>query len=355
MNERVGGEGRRPGQPKVLVFGRSHRDTAERNACDALASMGCSVTRCDPDEGPSWLQRLRWHPTYGRFVRRALAIPGAGTLVERRLVAQAGAERPELVLVLSINDVSPATVQALRDLGIAVAGWFQDHVANFGAHRFMLAPYTGLFFKDPFIVDKMRGTAGMKHVHYLPEACEPSRHRPATPTDDDRRRFGCDVLVYGNLYPYRMHVLEPLLGMDVRLFGPRPAMENPHPTQAWWQGFDLAFEEKARALACARVVVSTSHFAEVQSANARIFETAGIGAFQISDAPGLKEFFVPGVEIATFEGAHDLRARVEHYLARPEERDAIARAGQVRAHADHTYARRLSRLFELCEIEAPSR
>jgi spore maturation protein CgeB len=45
--------------------------------------------------------------------------------------------------------------------------------------------------------------------------------------------------------------------------------------------------------------------------------------------------------------AGELRERVRHYLAHPDERAALAAAGRRRVLAEHTYRHRMERLLEL--------
>lgn len=332
----------------VLLYGRAVRDTAEHHVIVALRRMGHTVSGFDPDERPSWLARARFHPRVGRYVRKATTLGPVVRLVERALVQRVRELRPDVVLVLALHDLTPPTVEAMRATGTKVVGWYQDHMVNFGTHVFLAAPYDALFFKDPHIVDRLRALPALDHVHYLPEGCEPSVQRPIEPTAAERAHYGCDVLLYGTLYPYRARLLEPLLAMNarVKLFGGAPPVWLDHPAKKLWVREELEFEGKSRALQCAKVVVSTSHFGEVRSVNARVFETAAMGAFQISDAPGVAEFFEPGVEIATFHPA-SLRETIEHWLARPDERAAIAKAGSRRAHAEHTFDQRLAQIFRV--------
>jgi spore maturation protein CgeB len=94
-------------------------------------------------------------------------------------------------------------------------------------------------------------------------------------------------------------------------------------------------------------VLNTLHPSEIWGLNARAFEAAGVGAFQMVDwRPGLEQLFEDGREIVTFRGIADLRERLTHYLADPDGRLSIARNGRDRAAADHTYALRLRLLME---------
>ena len=83
---------------------------------------------------------------------------------------------------------------------------------------------------------------------------------------------------------------------------------------------------------------------------ARTFEVPGAGGFLLTEAaPGLERYFAIGREVATFESPSELVERVRYYLDRPDERDAMARAGHARAIAEHTYERRISEILEKLE------
>jgi spore maturation protein CgeB len=53
-----------------------------------------------------------------------------------------------------------------------------------------------------------------------------------------------------------------------------------------------------------------------------------------------------GSEVVTFADAGELRELVQYWLARPEERAAIAAAGRARVLAEHTYRHRMETLLE---------
>ena len=79
----------------------------------------------------------------------------------------------------------------------------------------------------------------------------------------------------------------------------------------------------------------------------RNFEIPGCGGFLLTDrAENLDDYYVPGKEIALFEGADNLVEQIRYYLSREEERAAIAKAGFERTLRDHTYERRFNELFQ---------
>ena len=94
--------------------------------------------------------------------------------------------------------------------------------------------------------------------------------------------------------------------------------------------------------------MNTIYYTEVDGVNNSMFEIAGCGGFQIATSkPGMAELFEPESEIVTFASRKELIEKVQHYLARPEERRVIARRAQLRAHREHTYEHRLNKLLDI--------
>ena len=74
----------------------------------------------------------------------------------------------------------------------------------------------------------------------------------------------------------------------------------------------------------------------------------GLGAFYLSlYKAGMEEFFELGREVAVFRNEDEMRRKVQYYLARLEEREAMARAGQRRTLANYTNQHAFRRLFRM--------
>jgi spore maturation protein CgeB len=334
---------------KILIFGTGELDCAAANCGIALRAMGHAVRHFDPDQHPSYLAAARRTWTGRKVLNRFLEVANAYSRTwQTALLREVDAFGPDLVLVIPISVVPPNVIRDLkRRTSARVAGWFQDHVVNFGRHEFLLADYDGLFFKDRYIVERLRDYAGLTNIHYLPESCEPTLHRPLPLSPADHERFDCDLMIYGSAYAYRARLVEGLLDHDLKYYTFNPGRWLAHPLRKKWQGFGVYYDEKVKAVLAAKVVINTAHFGEVHSVNARLFEVAGIGGFQVADAPGVAEFFAPGKEVVTFKGPSELRDVVEHYVRHPDERRVIAERARVRAHAEHTYRHRLMQLIDV--------
>ncbi len=83
------------------------------------------------------------------------------------------------------------------------------------------------------------------------------------------------------------------------------------------------------------------------AANMRIFEVTGSGSCLITDwKPNIRDLFEPDKEIVTYKTEGECIEKIKWLLAHPQERSAIAEAGQRRCLKDHTYKDRANRLHQ---------
>lgn len=113
--------------------------------------------------------------------------------------------------------------------------------------------------------------------------------------------------------------------------------------------------EMFRLFARARVVLNRHiDVAEDHANNMRLYEATGVGSLLVTDAKSdLAELFEPGREVATYSDADSLVDSVAWYLDHPDEREAIARAGQRRTLTEHGYDRRMAELVTILESYLP--
>jgi spore maturation protein CgeB len=270
------------------------------------------------------------------------------TPAERLLVKAAKAFQPDLIFVLLGNYTSPATIRRVREAtGAPVVCWCQDHMGTMARQYIIGSKFDYLFAKDQVMVDLFRRYTNMTEIHYLPEACNPKVHRPVKPTDEDMARFGCEVTTAATLYYYRSEILESLSDTDLKIWGPVPRFYD-GPMRRFAKGTSVFTRDKAACFNAAKIVVNTLFPMEFGGLNARAFEVAGCGGFQlITHSEAVARHFEPGKEIETFRDLDELREKVRYYLEHEDERIAIAEAGMRRAHSEHTYEHRLRRLFDV--------
>lgn len=93
-----------------------------------------------------------------------------------------------------------------------------------------------------------------------------------------------------------------------------------------------------------RIAPNESLLGEV---NYRLMEAAGCGCLVLTPkvGPDQDELFTPGREVETYAHALELRALLDHYLARPEEAERLGRAAWERIRREHLMRHRAEALL----------
>ena len=90
--------------------------------------------------------------------------------------------------------------------------------------------------------------------------------------------------------------------------------------------------------------------AKNQGGNMRMFEATGIGTCLVTDwKENLADFFLIDKEIVTYKSPEECIEKVRWLLEHPQEREAIAKAGQARTLKDHTFAQRATQLDQIIQ------
>jgi spore maturation protein CgeB len=153
-----------------------------------------------------------------------------------------------------------------------------------------------------------------------------------------------------DMHTSRTAVLERLVeaGVPLKIWGMVPAGGlGESPLSACYMGpaWGLQMYE---VLARSKIVVNHHGNVPPYANNLRLFEATGSGAMLLTDAkPNLSELFRVGAEVVAYRDAAECVERIEYFLAREPERAAIARAGQARTLADHSFENRMSELIEI--------
>lgn len=320
------------------MIGPQYPDSFADNVRVALSGMGHhAVALGSPTPRPR-RRILARSVTLGRMV------DPIDRKLQRSWIRRRGQARFDAVISLD-STLLPETVEQLQRRATPVALWFPDAVSNLDRQLMYIAPYRAVFFKDPALVARSRLPLGDR-VHYLPEACNPAWHTP--PSSLVREPV---VVVAGNLYPFRVRFLQRVMaaGLPLRIFGPPPSPRIPLGSLApAITGRYIAREEKARVFREAAVVLNSLGPAEMEGMNCRLFEAAGCGATILTEQRGeLHKLFEVGDEVAAFSDFDELIEQAESLLACSSAGRAMGDRAKERAHSEHTYAHRLTKLLEI--------
>ncbi|HSB67768.1 MAG TPA: glycosyltransferase [Candidatus Methylomirabilis sp.] len=286
------------------------------------------------------------------------AIPPLGGFdlrrLNRRLADAARRERPDLLLCVGGERILPRTVEAARAAGARTALWTVDTVKP-DDPRIPLAPHFDFVFcGGREMVGALQGANLPNGPYWLPFACDPELHHPVDASPGGRPPGGCDIAFVGSLhrgiYPRRLAMLETLADFDLGVWGPG-ARDLPasSPIYSKVRGDQVPCEEWTRIYSAAKIVLCAHYDGpgpRSMQASPRVYEILACGGFLLcDDQSDVRALFEDGKDLVIFRDPDDLRQKAQHYLARPEERRAIAGRGREKVLAGHTYRHRIASLL----------
>lgn len=281
-------------------------------------------------------------------------------LVSQAVLAKVESFEPDLVLALAQAPMSRAALKRLRKDGVATAMWFVEDYRLFTYWQAYAQFYDffAVIQKEPFL--SQLAAMGQPNALYLPLAADPEFHRPLELTAVERRKWGSDLSFMGAGYPNRRVAFRQLLGHDFKIWG------------SDWEGDPVLAPYvqlggmRIEPADCVRIFNATKINLNLHSSvdpsrlvsdgdfvNPRTFELAACGAFQLTDRRALlPESFGPD-EISTFGSMDELLALIDHFLTRPEDREAVAARARQRVLQEHTYERRMETLLDFVRSRKP--
>jgi spore maturation protein CgeB len=323
---------------RIGVIGPVAPDCFAENVIDALRHMGHVATPLGPGRE---ICSSRLTSRVANVAKGML--PRLDERSQRQLIRAAGEADCEIIVNVD-PAVLPGTVRRLRQSGARVVFWFPGNVAQLGRQLMLLAPYDALFFKDPLLVERLRGNLGLP-VYYLPEACNPRCHRPLVPAGTEPY-----LAIVGSLHPSRVRLLERLIakGIPLKLYGgaPPPWLGD-SPVLHLQPRPAVLREEKARVFRAAAGVLNTLHPAEMTGVNARLFEATGSGGAVLTQfRPALPGLFTADREVLVFHDFDELVGLASRLLNEAGLTARLGDAAAQRSHRDHAYEVRLQALIE---------
>jgi len=323
------------------IIGAKGPDTLEYHLEDSLKHLGHEVKLFDI-----------LFPVYGfaahywmRRVSKKYDLAKA-----KKLAADILAFKPDVVLG-TYRVIHPVTIDIIKQANPSIVTMHMnpDTLVNLEQQQIIASSYDYLFTKDPYIQRFLKEKAKL-NAYYLPEAFNP-RYHYTDPIERSRaeEETNIDVLVFGNLYPYRVRLVEQLLKykFKIQLYG----VEGPFFPQRLRSVFlnrVILGKEKAATIWGSKIVFNNFHYAEIEGVNCKYFEINGMGGFQICDfKPTLKEYSPIEPNRYSFNQIEEAIDMMDRYLHNREERFEMARQQRDHFLAHHTYEHRMNSIIQL--------
>lgn len=314
-----------------------------------LRRLGCETWEviCNADAAQS-----AWAAEHG------IAITPDSNIHDRRrhiVEAQIRHFGPEIVYVFEWCPLGDAFWRAVRDSGVFVVGEIASPLPpnrTFDGHDLMISSL-------PPIVDWFRSrgqAADFLRLGFDARILD----RVTAPAPDHDVTF---VGGFAPSHPDRIAWLEEILrAIPIDLFcygieqtGADSPLRRAYRHQAWGlRMYDVLRRSRITLNRHARIEVA-GIVNEDWCNNLRLYEATGVGTCLFTEwRPHLCELFAPDEEVVTYRTTQECVEKLRYYLANEDERAAIARAGQRRTLAEHTFAHRMRELLEIVSTHRPT-
>jgi spore maturation protein CgeB len=342
--------------PTLLVAGDFAWDQYEPALCRALRAQGAQVHE---------LHALRLFGP-GALLRRVQSnlVLGPGPLAaEAAFVALCARLRPAVALAWRAPWLGPLAIRLARRAGAGKVVLYNNddpfgpdrHKRIWRAFRRAVPAADLVLAYRRQNVDELHA-AGARAARLWRSAFDPALHRPLQLTDEERRRYGCDLVFVGHCEDDgRLELVDALVGSGLRLrlfgtgwdrFARGRAFAQETPVRP------LRGDEYAKALCAASTALVFLSGRNRDTYTRRCFEIPACGALMLAPRTReLQELFREDEEALFFDGADELVAQARRAVADAGLRARVAKAGLARVWRDgHDLGSRAAELLRLCGL-----
>jgi spore maturation protein CgeB len=297
---------------------------------------------------PAWLQSAvkPFKPLLRPLARKIGLSPKLDAQAEAILLAQIEDFRPDLILNQDVFYVDTGLARRIKRIGspmlIGQVGIEPSRGEDWTIYDMMISQL-------PATVRAFRTLGIRSEVNHL--AFEPAilAALPAAPAVDTDVSFVGTVSVD---HQQRIALLEAVAARyDLKLWGNHPkTLPASSPLHRCFQD-EVWGADMYQVLRRSRITLN-SHIdmAGNEAGNMRLFEATGVGAFLLTDfKENLDTLFAPDREVAVWRSIDDCLKVIGRMIGDDNGRAAIARAGQARTMAQHTYRHRTAEILNFAE------
>ena len=339
--------------PKIAVLGPFHGGTlpTATYTYQALQRMGQRVRGIDVSGFNDGFMLLE------QFVKneaRHGVMRGQYVELVSQVLLESFQEKPvDILICMAQAPISAKALTELRSRGVITVLWFVEDYLRFTYWREMAKYYDFVFtIQKGECIEKIKA-AGAGEVHYLPTACDPFFHVPVELSKEDKERWGSPISFVGAGYHNRVQTFATMANYPFKIWGSEWPNGKPFDRLVQEESRRINPEEYIKIFNATDVNLNLHSSSERDGVdpsgdfvNPRTFELAACGAFQLCDERQLlPELMEVGKEIITFSSREEMIAKMEHYLAHPEERKQVCERARARVIKDHSYERRLEQML----------
>jgi spore maturation protein CgeB len=217
--------------------------------------------------------------------------------------------------------------------------------------------YDAFLTTKSYNVPELRA-AGCQRIIFLPNAFDPDTHRPMA-GEHRTQQFSAPVSFVGTFEPARAASLRKLAeaGIPIRIWGSFWKRWGRPPEGVIVEGRDVIGKDYARVISESDINLCFLRKLNRDLQTTRSVEIPAVGGFMLAERTDEhRELFEEGIEAEFFGSDEELIDKCRYYLAHPDLRTRIAKAGRVRCvNSGYDYRSRLAEALRKLDIVVRSR
>ena len=272
--------------------------------------------------GGAIFRRYLWGPPIHRY--------------NRDLMALIHKVKPDMLWVDKGRWLFPKTLASIQSMGIKAVYYTPDAAFYHNQSRWLrgcLPLYDLVVTTKPYEVDLYK-QHNVKRLVLKRPMFDARIHHPMKVSEEDKKRFGCDIVFIGTYTPGRDTYLIPLIeaGFDVAIWGNGWENCNNPSLTSCIRGTHISGTDYSKGLICAKIGLGLLNTLIPDTSTTRTVEIPAVGTFLLAERTQEHlEMFEENKEAEYFDSVDELLEKARYYLKHEEEREAIAAAGHKRA------------------------
>jgi len=348
---------------KILVAGDWRSELHEEAVFSAFTQLGHEPLKFSWNQyfkKEGWLKRLAT-PVY-KAQNKYLAGPAVAQL-NKDMLALGLKIRPDMIFIYRGSHIYANTIKKLRSVleKTKIVGYnnddpFSPQYPDWAWRHFLesVPEYDLILAYRHRNIDEYL-QAGAKQVELLRSWFIPEKNYPVSLTDEERKRFGCDVVFVGHYEDDgRQGQLEEIVksGLNLRLFGPEwekvtsksKELSKLTPVRA------VRGDEYNKALNASKIALCFLSKLNRDTYTRRCFEIPATNTLMLAEySDDLASLFAEGQEADFFRNTDELLRKIEVYLKDDSRRRMVANAGYERVTKDgHDVVSRMQQVIGWC-------
>jgi spore maturation protein CgeB len=352
LSESVTEDGAAPCDPsnsfRILFLGENWLGSNARSSFEGLRRLGCDALDVDSQS---------FFPILKSFSSRAALRLFRSSLVReynQHILNLAQQFRPEILLAFKGNYVQPETLRDLRAQGITLYNYYPDTSA-FAHGKWLpasLPEYDCVFYTKKFWLKDVSQRLKIREASFLPHGYDPLLHRSVELTTLDQKDYARDVSFIATHTAYKEELITKLLrlrpNLNLSIWGSGWSQRSSKELVNYVKGFHLLGEGFVRAIQSAHINLAimsgrVKGASQGDETTSRTYIIPACGGFMLHERNAeVLELYEEGKEIACFDSPEELADKIDYFLAHPEERTAIAKAGHARCVPAYSYDNRMA-------------